>query len=204
MLIAELADGGMRDALSMCEQILSAQAERNDSEHVAKILGVVSHQAIKSICTALIEQKVEPALKIVKSVYESGLDLCQMTDAMSERFRVLSLCAHLDSFAQAAQIVPALSEADFNAAQTYEKGDLKRLFAMALNALGQVSSAPKPLFALELFILRAALRPPIADATTIAFHLQKLDAILHNRPMPIAPTVAVAEKKTLQFRAAQT
>jgi hypothetical protein len=55
---------------------------------------------------------------------------------------------------------------------------------MAIDATAQVFQANRPLLAFELFVLRAATRPPIRDAFTINYCLQKLDAIMHNRPLP--------------------
>ncbi len=185
LLIAELADGGMRDALSLTEQVITAERDFYSAEVIAQILGVVSHQAVKDLATNLIEAKVSEALKIVKEVYESGLDLCQLCDALTIRFRILSLCAHVDDFKEVSLIIAGLDERDFAQAQLYDKADLKRLFAMALDGMGQVFQAKKPLLALELLILRMALRPPMSDASTINFCLNKLDAILHNRPIPL-------------------
>jgi DNA polymerase III subunit gamma/tau len=192
-LIATLAEGGMRDALSMTEQIISNGQEHYSAENVASILGVVSHQAVKDLCRFLIEGNSADALLIIKEVYEKGFDLCQIMDAIAERFRVLSLCAHVEE-KKVAIIIPSLDPEDFRRAQSYDKGDLKRLFAMALDGMAQVFQAEKPLLALELFVLRTALRPPIADAVTINYCLNKLDAIMHNRPLPKEPGFLATKK----------
>lgn len=186
LLIATLADGALRDALSMCEQILSSAQSSYSAEQVAKILGVVSQQAIKELCRALLDKEVSPALLIIKDVYEKGLDLCQLMDGLAERFRLLSLCAHVEKD-KALALMENLSEEDFLQAQSFQKDDLKRLFAMAVDHLPQVFQAQKPLLALELFVLKAALRPALGDAMSINYCLQKLDAIMHNRPLPPEP-----------------
>ncbi|MCA9507520.1 MAG: DNA polymerase III subunit gamma/tau [Myxococcales bacterium] len=185
LLISELADGGMRDALSILEQVITSEREVYSSKVIAEILGVVSHQAVRQLAYHLIEQEVGPALAIVKEVYESGLDLCQLSDALAARFRVLSLSAHLDDFKEASTLITGLEEEEFNEAHSFERADLKRLFAMALDGMAQVFQAKKPLLALELLVLRLAMRPPMSEATTINFCLNKLDAILHNRPVPL-------------------
>ena len=186
LLIAQLADGGMRDALSMAEQVIAQKRENYSALDVSSALGVVGHQAIRELASAVIAAQVEQALKIIHEVYNQGLDLCQMMDALTERFRALSLCAHLDDLAKAQSIVPGLVPEDFQEAKSFDPADLKRLFAMSLDSMTQVFQARKPLLALELFVLRVALRPAISDATTINFCLQKLEAIVHNRPLPKA------------------
>jgi DNA polymerase-3 subunit gamma/tau len=205
-LIASLADGAMRDALSMCEQILSSGESFYSAEKVAQILGVVSQQAIKELCEALLSQEIDKALFLLKDVYENGLDLCQMMDGMAERFRLLSLCAHVDE-KKATVLLPGLDPDDFKLASLYQKEDLKRLFAMAIDHMPQVFASQKPLLAMELFALKAALRPALGEAMSINYCLQKLDAIMHNRPVPPEPswlkqpTQEVPVKKSLEPQA---
>jgi DNA polymerase-3 subunit gamma/tau len=194
LLIAQLADGGLRDALSMAEQVIAAQRESYSALDISLALGVVGHQAIREVAAAIISGQVEPALAVIHQVYNQGLDLCQMMDALTEHFRVLSLCAHLDDERKAQAIIPVLITSDFEAAKKHDPADLKRLFAMALDNMPQVFQARKPLLALELFVLRVALRPPISDATTINFCLQKLEALIHNRPIPQAVPAAILPK----------
>lgn len=185
-LIAGLADGSMRDALSMLEQIISEKSDSYSAELVAAKLGVVSHSAVKEIALFIIEGSVDKALLITKEVYDKGLDLCQLMDALAERFRALSLCAHMEA-SKALAIVPSLDDDDIALAKRCDRTDLKRLFSMAIDAIAQVFQAARPLLALELFILRASLRPPMSDALSINYCLQKLDAIMHNRPLPKEP-----------------
>ncbi len=111
-LIASLADGSLRDALSLAEQILSNERDHYSAEFIAESLVFVSHSAVKDVCHALIEGSVEPALLIIKNTYESGLDLCQLMDAIAERFRILSLCAHVEK-SKASQILPGVDDIDF-------------------------------------------------------------------------------------------
>lgn len=191
LLIAELADGGMRDALSLTEQVITAERDFYSAEAIAEILGVVSHQAVKNLANHLLGANVTESLKILKEVYESGLDLCQLCDALTTRLRILSLCAHVDDFKEISSIIAGLDKEDFLLAQSFDKADLKRLFAMALDGMAQVFQAKKPLLAFELLVLRMALRPSMADASTINFCLNKLDAILHNRPVPLELPTAI-------------
>jgi len=189
LLIAQLADGGLRDALSMAEQVIAQDREFYTALDISQILGVVSHQAVRDIATAIINNQVEPALALIHQVYEQGLDLCHMMDALTEYLRVLSLCAHLDNMQKAQNIITGLALSDFEESKKHDPADLKRLFAMSLDAMSQVFQARKPLLALELFVLRVALRPAMSEATTINFCLQKLEAIIHQRPVPPGPAL---------------
>lgn len=184
-LVASLADGSMRDSQSLAEQVFADAKEHYTADDVANALGVVSSRAVNDLCDALINHSVPDALVIVKDVYEKGFDLCQLMEAVTERFRALSLCAHVER-EQVSGILDSIDDSDIAHAQQLDKNDLKRLFAMALDGMSQVFQAQRPLFAMELFVLRAALRPALSDAATISYCLQKLDAIMHSRPLPDA------------------
>lgn len=185
-LLAEAADGGMRDALSMMEQVFSANLTQYSAQEVAAILGMVSHQAINEMVQAIVHQDVSIALKILKDVYVSGLDVCELLDGVVERIRVLSLCAHLDNIKEAEELSLSISDQDFQSIKQKDKEDLRRLFAMALDGLQDVFSSRKPLLHAELFILRLGLRPALKDAVQIGFHLNRLEAMLRGKPLPVA------------------
>ncbi len=193
-LVANLADGSMRDALSMLEQVCTARNQHYSAETVATTLGVVSSHAVKELASALMQGQVDEALLLVKSIYEQALDLGQLMDALAERFRILSLCAHVEP-KNVRAIVPAIDDSDMLLAKNHDKADLKRLFSMSIEGMSQVLSAHKPLLAIELLVLRMALRPPMGDAITINYCLQKLDAIMHNRPLPVEPVPQLQVKE---------
>lgn len=197
-LLAKLADGGLRDALSMTEQVLALGQKRYTAQNVAEALGVISHQAVKDLSDALIYAKVGSALTIIKEVYIKGIDLGSMMDAITEYFRLLALCAHIESFKEAQTLIPGLQEDDFMRAQSIDKGELKRLFAMALDNMAQVMSSRKPLLAIELFVLRAALRPAMSEALTINWCLQKLDALTQGKPLKKAPPAIQEPKREIK------
>jgi DNA polymerase-3 subunit gamma/tau len=188
LLLAQSADGGMRDALSMMEQVFSADLPKYTADDIAQLLGLVSQRSVNQLVQAVIEADALLALSISKSVYDSGLDLCQLIDAMAERIRVLSLATHFEHFSQVSRLSLTLDESDFAYAKAQSPEDLRRLFAMATDGLAQVFSSRKPLFAAEVLILRLALRPALKEAAQINFYLNKLDAILRNRPLPAEPT----------------
>ena len=153
MLIASLADGALRDALSLTEQILSNGRAHYSQEFIALSFGVVSHAAVKDICHAVIHGQVDTAILTIKDVYDNGFDLCQLMDALAERFRLLSLCAHLEH-KHISHVVNTFEESDYILAKSCDKADLKRLFAMAIDGCAQVFQALRPIHALELFVLR--------------------------------------------------
>lgn len=189
-LIAKLADGSMRDSLSILEQVLNLEESHYTAKHVSDLLGVIDHQVIKDLVHSMLSKKPEQGFLLIKSVYEQGFDLCQLMDGVCERIRFLSLIANIKSTETLARITPEISDADKKEVQEYDPKDLKRCFSMALDGLSLVFSSKKPLLALELFLLKISQRADLMQATDINYYLQKLDALLQKKPIfPNAPAI---------------
>lgn len=73
-LIARAAQGGMRDALSILDQVISFCDEKITVDDVLAVTDTVSESMLFSTLRAFFDQDVEEALKIVREVIESGKD----------------------------------------------------------------------------------------------------------------------------------
>lgn len=75
-LIAKHADGGMRDAISLLEQLSS---EELSAELVQERLGLTSHQSCKDLFVALSETSTQKGLAIIEELHKEGYNLQQFT-----------------------------------------------------------------------------------------------------------------------------
>lgn len=74
--IAKLADGGMRDAISLTDKCLAFTNEIT-LETVVKVLGVVDYDEMFKFTDTIIENKLNESIQLIESVYTSGKDLKQ-------------------------------------------------------------------------------------------------------------------------------
>ncbi len=75
-LIANLADGAMRDGLSLLESCVSANADGEITEDaVTKLLGISDNETALSLFEKLKENNVAEAIKIIDEVNASAVDL---------------------------------------------------------------------------------------------------------------------------------
>ncbi len=181
-LLAKLADGSMRDALSMLEQVLHLGLTNYTDQDVSAILGVIDHQSVKELTKAMLDKNTALGLKIIHAVYEKGLDICQLIQDITERFRNLALMVHVE-YKDLQNIILDLSQEDLEEASNYSPQDLKRCFSLSLDCIIQVFSAKNPLLAMELVLLRFTQRADFKDALDISYCLQKLDSVLNNKPI---------------------
>ena len=80
--IAKIADGGMRDAITLLDKCLSFSNDL-DIEKIIKVLGVVNYQTLFDLTIALLDRDRKAVTEIVENVYKSGADLKQFTKQLT-------------------------------------------------------------------------------------------------------------------------
>ncbi len=78
-LIAELADGGMRDALSILDQVVSYAANNITLNHIYDIYGMMSSQDMVEYLLLLAESKTKDVLNMIETYIGKGIDVKRLT-----------------------------------------------------------------------------------------------------------------------------
>lgn len=105
--IAKLAEGGMRDAITMLDKCLSLTTELTVAS-VVKALGTVDYSTHFELLYQLASRGSNKAIEIVESVYNSGKDIKQFLKQF--QFFILDICKYqlFESFKYVA--IPELPE----------------------------------------------------------------------------------------------
>ena len=73
-LVSELAEGGMRDALSILDQAISYSEDQVELDDVLAVTGGVSQKVLTDIVKAMHEKDVEQALQLLDDLIQRGKD----------------------------------------------------------------------------------------------------------------------------------
>ena len=90
-LIANAADGGMRDALSTLDQALSFAENGLTLDVALLVTGAISKQALDAYITAIADQQVEDALTQLDTIFADGKNMIRFTEDLMAHFRDLLL-----------------------------------------------------------------------------------------------------------------
>ena len=74
-LIAVLAEGGMRDALSILERCNQDGEEKITVDKIKELVGIPKVTLIKELIEAIIDSNVEKALEVIENILEVGNDI---------------------------------------------------------------------------------------------------------------------------------
>jgi DNA polymerase-3 subunit gamma/tau len=86
-LIARLAAGGMRDAESMLDQLLSSSAEGLDEARVRDLLGLADTESVASFVDALVAGDALAGIRLLDALEDRGRDLRGFLDQVIETLR---------------------------------------------------------------------------------------------------------------------
>ena len=86
-LVARLAAGGMRDAESMLDQLLSSGTERLTAAAVRELLGIVDAETVDGFIDALVRGDALAGLRLLQDLEDRGRDLRSFLNQVVDRLR---------------------------------------------------------------------------------------------------------------------
>lgn len=154
--IVRAAEGSVRDSLSLLDQAIAHGAGEVSAQGVRDMLGLADRARIVDLFEAVMRGAVPAAFAELRAQYDSGADPAVV---MSDLAAFTHLVTRLKIVPDAAAD-PSLSEterlrgADF--AGKLSMRALSRAWQILLKAIPEVQSAPRPLAAAEMAIVRLA------------------------------------------------
>jgi DNA polymerase III subunit gamma/tau len=85
--LAKCADGSLRDALSLLDQVLCTQESHITFSHVATLLGLPSYDSFFLLDQAFHIQDLRVAFRLAYSLYEEGKDLLHFIEMLAEHYQ---------------------------------------------------------------------------------------------------------------------
>ncbi|HEX7358407.1 MAG TPA: DNA polymerase III subunit gamma/tau [Ignavibacteriaceae bacterium] len=132
-LISKKADGALRDAQSLFDQVVSFCGDKIDSETVAKMLNLIDDDLFFAISDAILEKDFNVVFNTTEKIYQNGWDFIDFIDGLLEHFRNI-LSVILTERTELVETAEIYRTKYANYIQTFSKGDLLRI----LNYLSKI------------------------------------------------------------------
>jgi DNA polymerase III subunit gamma/tau len=153
-VIARMAEGSLRDALSLLEQARAYCGDTIPGKEVRELLGVVPDDALEELVQAIAEGSADRALGLVHTFQKEGRNLqhfCREAIRHMRNLLIARTCgADSDLIAATLDQRPALARA----AATFSEEDLTRFFQILLQTDDDLRRKPDPRVHLEMGLLR--------------------------------------------------
>jgi len=153
-VIARMAEGSMRDALSLLEQARAYCGDNIPDKEVRELLGVVPEDALNELVQAIAAGSADRALGLVHMFQKEGRNLqhfCREAIRHMRNLLIARVCgADSDLIAATPDQRPALAKA----AAQFSEEDLTRFFNILLQTDDDLRRKPDPRVHLEMGLLR--------------------------------------------------
>ena len=193
-LMARQAEGGMRDALSLLDQVRAAAGDAPDDAAVAEALGAVDAAAVSRIAGALVQRDGARILSELEALHARGLEMKRVGEEIVRHLRNVVVARLVPD---APLDLPDAEVAEVRAqAAGADPAQLTRLFDICQKAVAEVKISEQPRFALEVALLSGAFLAPGAEIGELLARAEALAGGAVPRPRgPAAPTPPAASRR---------
>jgi DNA polymerase-3 subunit gamma/tau len=196
-LVAREAEGSLRDAQSLLEQVLTVAGSAADDATVREVLGAADRSLVVAVVDAILAGDPAACLRHLARLHAHGYDAQRFCRDLLEHFRNLAVLGATGDRSLLAELPEVEVTALAAQAERRSAEDLQRFFKLLLDA-DEALSAPArsvdPQLVLEMCVVRLATLPPLLPVDDILRRLEALGggagSAPATRPAPAAPTGA--------------
>jgi hypothetical protein len=176
--IAREAEGGMRDSLSLLDQVIAFCGTEITEVQVREVLGIADRRILSDLTAAILEGNSQRALLLVEDLFHFGIDLQKFAGELVKHLRdliVIKVCAEPgrlvdlpdSEVAQMAELV-----------RDQPSARLQRLFSAMMQGADDIGRSPFPKLALEMVLLRLCEQGATLPLGEVLQGLARLEARL--------------------------
>jgi DNA polymerase-3 subunit gamma/tau len=194
-LIATMADGGMRDAESLFDQVLAFHEGEITVDAIAKVLGIMPRDIFFQIDQAGKNGDLAQAFEVVEQVFSQGKDLLFFLEGLIEHFRNILVVKLSGKATPLLNFAPPDRDRYEASAQLYRKEQCMNLLDYLIEAQNQIRFSPSSRIALEavvLHIMRSHQRLPVEH---LVKELIQLEAKLSSGVPAATPAPVIAAQE---------
>jgi DNA polymerase-3 subunit gamma/tau len=180
--VARGAEGGMRDAESMLDQLVAFCGAKIEEPDVLRVFGFTAQQTIAQLCAHLLAHDASAALRLVHLEGEAGRDLMRLLADLISHLRNL-LVAKADPSALEQELSAEAAAVVVEQAARIDMGRLLDLIEQFAATEGRMKWAPNKKMHLEVGVIRAI---QTLSQATLSEVLDALAAMRTGLPTPIA------------------
>jgi DNA polymerase-3 subunit gamma/tau len=169
-LIAKSADGGMRDGLSLLDQVLSFGEGPVTAQRVRDVLGLIADDLYGDLLRVIGTRDARGAFTLVERLLEAGADLGEFVAGAGDTLRAV-LLAGLGGAPEG--MTEGLQALVRDAATRFAPGDVVRLLAILSESEPSIRHSGNSRLAVELLLLRWAMLDRTVDLATVLDALGK-------------------------------
>src|SRR5881409_2235713 len=178
-LVAREAEGSLRDAQSLLEQVLTVAGNAADDAAVRQVLGAADRRLVVAVADAVLAGDPGACVRHLAELHAHGYDAQRFCRDLLEHFRNLAVLRTTGDRTLLADLPDAEADALAGQAERRSADDLQRFFRLLLEtdeALSAPARTIDPKLVLEMCAVRLATLPPLLPLDDILRRLEAFGA----------------------------
>jgi DNA polymerase III subunit gamma/tau len=160
-LIAQAADGSMRDGLSLLDQLIAFGGGKAGEAEARAMLGTIARDHVVRLAGLLGEMNVPELLRCAQSLEEFAPDYAQVLDELASLFVRIALKQAVSDFEGDELYAPEVLE---RLAKALAPEDVQLFYQTAITGRRDLALAPDPRSGFEMTLLRMIAFRPLGEA----------------------------------------
>jgi DNA polymerase-3 subunit gamma/tau len=201
-LIARAAEGSARDGLSILDQAIAHGESGVTADQVRNMLGLSDRGAIRRLLGLLLAGDAQGAMASIRDQYDLGVEPSAVIRGLLESVHGITRAKVGGALDPAQSVEEREAYQDWSTRLSYAA--IHRLWQLLLKGLAEVHSAPMPLEAAEMALLRVIHASEMPDPGALLEKLASGEAVPARQasaPAAAAPAPTTAKTAPDNFRA---
>ncbi len=174
LLIGKLADGGMRDALSLLD-ICRSSDEVITADTVSRCAGLAGREYLFELTEKIAEKDVAAVLAAVDKLYEGSADVSRICDELINHFRNLMISACTKEASAILKVLPGEMLRIEKQAKTFSASEIFYAVSVLQDTLVKMSKSASKRLEFELALVKLC-SPELSDGTeALLARIEKLE-----------------------------
>lgn len=186
-LIAKKADGALRDAQSLFDQVVSFCGFKVEAFDLASMLNLIDEDVYFEITDAILEKKFSAAFDITQKVYDNGWNFVDFLNGLNEHFRnIMTVIIRKNTtLVESAEVY---KEKYLNYKDQFSEGDILRILSFLNKTSYELKSAANQKIKIEIALCNLI---GLEKSSTISQLLSQVEngTVSHSAPSVVSEPV---------------
>ena len=172
-LIAKKADGALRDAQSLFDQVISFSGNIIDPALISSMLNLIDEEVFFTISDSIINKNFNSAFSITKLIYDNGWNFIDFLNGLIEHFRNI-MAVIITKKTDLIEEAEEYKSKYLNYVDKFTEGDILRILAFLNKVQQELKSSSNQKLKIEVSLLHLI---GLESSSTISEIISKLDSI---------------------------
>ncbi|MBQ6877096.1 MAG: DNA polymerase III subunit gamma/tau [Oscillospiraceae bacterium] len=189
LLIGKLADGGMRDALSLLD-ICRSSGEVITADTVSRCAGLAGREYLFELTDEISQRDISAVLKTVDKLYEGSADVSRICDELISHFRNLMIVSCAKEASEILKIMPNEMLRIEKQTKAFSQAEIFRIVSVLQDTLVKMSKSASKRLEFELALVKLCSPELTQSQEALIARIEKLEKeIVLLKARGVAPAV---------------